>query len=111
MCNGDIFESYVEFLSTLKEVGPDAVADCFTLGDQFCGVELGDDGFEDFVADGREDSFIVVLTKILISLTSIKSTKAVRAYLVNLRQLLNLWSVQDSESQAHHLQVLATGGS
>ena len=34
-----------------------------------------------------------------------------RTYLVNLWQLLNFWSVQDSESQAHHLQVLATGRS
>jgi len=85
MCNGNIFECYVEFLGTLEKVRSDAVADCFTLVDQFCGVKLGYYGFEDFVDDGREDSFIVVLTKILISLTSIKSTKVVRAYLVNLR--------------------------
>jgi hypothetical protein len=30
-------------------------------------------------------------------------------YLVDLRQLLNLWSMQDPESQAHHLQVFAAG--
>jgi hypothetical protein len=40
-------------LGTLEEVGSDAVADCFTLGDQFCSIELGDDGLEDFVSDGR----------------------------------------------------------
>jgi hypothetical protein len=38
-------------LGTLQEVRTDTVADCFTLGDQFRSVELGDDGFEDFVAD------------------------------------------------------------
>jgi hypothetical protein len=68
MRNGDVFESYVELLGALEKVGSDAVADCFTLGDQFCGVELGDDGLEDFVANGRQDSFIVVLAKILVSL-------------------------------------------
>jgi hypothetical protein len=35
------------------------------LGDEFCGVELGDDGFEDFVADGGKDTLIVVETEIL----------------------------------------------
>jgi hypothetical protein len=30
------------------------------LGDQFGGVELGDDGFEDFVSDGGQDTFVVV---------------------------------------------------
>lgn len=71
MCNGDIFQGYIEFLGTLKQVGSDAVANCFTLGDQFCGVELGDDGFEDFVADGREDPFVVILAEVLVSLATI----------------------------------------
>src|SRR3954468_8721524 len=30
-------------------------------------------------------------------------------YLVDLRQLLNFWSVQDSQSQANHLQILTSG--
>jgi hypothetical protein len=30
------------------------------LGDKLRGVELGDNGFEDLVDNGREDSFIVV---------------------------------------------------
>lgn len=33
------------------------------MSDEFCGVKLGDDGFEDFVADGGEDTFVVVLTE------------------------------------------------
>jgi hypothetical protein len=52
MCDGDILESDVEFLGALQEVASDAVGDGFTLGDELGGVELGDDGFEDFVSDG-----------------------------------------------------------
>jgi len=35
------------------------------LGDEFGGVELGDDGFEDFVTDGGEDALVVVGAKVL----------------------------------------------
>jgi hypothetical protein len=52
-------------LSALKEIGADAVGDSFALRDEFGGVELGHDGFEDFVANGGENSFVVVLTEIL----------------------------------------------
>jgi len=38
------------------------------LGDEFGGIELGDYGFEDFIADRREDAFVVVLAEILKSL-------------------------------------------
>jgi hypothetical protein len=61
-------------LGTLEEVGSDAVADCFALCDQFCCIELGDDGLEDFVSDGREDSFVIILTEILVSLVAILNT-------------------------------------
>lgn len=44
MCDGYIFESDVEFLGTLEEIGADSVADCFSLSDEFCGIELGDNG-------------------------------------------------------------------
>ena len=57
---GDVFEGNVEFGSSFKEVGADPRGDGFSLGDEFCGVELGDDGFEDFVTDGGEDALIVV---------------------------------------------------
>jgi len=40
-----VFELDVEFLGALEEIGADAVRDGFTLGDEFGGVELGDDGF------------------------------------------------------------------
>lgn len=51
MRDGDVFEGDVEFLGATEEIGTDAVGDGFALGDEFGGVELGDDGFEDFVAD------------------------------------------------------------
>jgi hypothetical protein len=52
MCNGDILKGDVEFLCALEEIGTDAVADSFSLGDEFGGIELSYDGFEDFVTDG-----------------------------------------------------------
>jgi hypothetical protein len=57
-------------LGPLEEVGSNAVADCFTLGDEFCSIELGDNGLEDFVADGRQNSLVVILTKVLVSLAT-----------------------------------------
>lgn len=60
MRDGDVFEGDVEFLGAAEEIGADTVGDGFALGDEFGGVELGDDGFEDFVADGGEDAFVVV---------------------------------------------------
>lgn len=61
-----ILESDVEFLCTLEKIGADPVADCFTLGNELGGVELGDDGFEDFVANGGENTLVVILAKILV---------------------------------------------
>lgn len=71
MCDGDVFESNVELLGALEEVGTYSVDDCFTLCDEFCGIELGDDGFEDFVSDGWEDSLIIILTKVLFPISPI----------------------------------------
>lgn len=52
MGDGDVLEGDVELLGALEQVAADAVGDGFTLGDELGGVELGDDGFEDFVSDG-----------------------------------------------------------
>ena len=41
------------------------MGDGLTLGDEFGCIKLSDDGFEDFVTDGRKDTFIVVLAEIL----------------------------------------------
>ena len=60
--DGDIFQGDVELCGSLHEVCADAVGDGFTLGDQLGGIELGDDGLEDFVSDGGQDTLIVVDT-------------------------------------------------
>lgn len=65
MGDGNVLKSNVELLGTLEEVAADAVGDGLTLCDELCGVELGDDGFEDFVSDGWEDTLIVILSEIL----------------------------------------------
>lgn len=65
MCDGDVLEGNVELVGTAEQVGADAVGDGFSLCDELGGVELGDDGFEDFVADGGQDSFVVVETEVL----------------------------------------------
>lgn len=65
MCDRDIFKGDVEFLGAFEKVSSDAVADGFTLGDEFGGVELCYDCFEDFVANGWEDTLIVVLSETL----------------------------------------------
>ena len=65
MGDGDILEGDVELLRSSSQVGADALGDGFSLGDQFRSVELRDNGFEDFIANGGQDSFVVVLTKIL----------------------------------------------
>jgi hypothetical protein len=57
---GRFAEAGQRHLGAAEEVGADAVGDGFALGDEFGGVELGDDGLEDFVADGGEDAFVVV---------------------------------------------------
>jgi hypothetical protein len=60
--DGDVLQGDVELRGTLEEVCTDAVGDGFTLGDELCGVELGDDGLEDFVSDGGEDTLVVIGT-------------------------------------------------
>lgn len=106
--DGDVFEGDVELRGTLHEVRPDPVGDGFTLGDEFGGVELGDDGFEDFVADGGEDTFVVIGTVGLPRqpLSSFYIGFGKGGYLVDRRQLGNIRPVQNSQRQANHLQIL-----
>lgn len=65
MRDGHVLEGNVELGGSAGEVASDSVRDGFTLCDELCGVELGDDGLEDLVADGRQDSFIVIDAKVL----------------------------------------------
>jgi hypothetical protein len=66
VCDGDVFEGDVELVGALEEIGADTVRDSLTLGNELGGVELRDDGFEDFVTDGGEDSLIIVEAEVLV---------------------------------------------
>ena len=88
MCDADVFEGDVEFVGALEQVGTDAVGNGFTLGDEFCGVKLGDNGFEDFVADGGEDTLVVVETEVLSCYISFALRKAIPRYILQPRVLL-----------------------
>ena len=66
MGDADVLEGDVELAGALGQVGADALGDGLALGDELGGVELGDDGLEDLVADGGEDALIVVLAEVLL---------------------------------------------
>lgn len=70
MRDGHVLERDVEFGGAAGELASDALGDGLSLGDELGGVELRDDGLEDFVADGRQDSLIVVDTEVLRPLAS-----------------------------------------
>jgi hypothetical protein len=111
--DGAILEGDVELGGAAEEIGTDAVGDGFTLGDEFGGIELCDDGLEDFVSDRREDTLIVILAEVLeimSKLVRLDRRKRGEGYLVDLWKSLDFGTVQDSESQADHLQILGTGG-
>jgi len=99
VCDGDVLEGDVEFLGTLEEIGADSVADCFTLCDEFCGIELRYDGFEDFISDGGENTLVIVLAEILhlLSFWDNSDVLNIKTNLVNLGQSLDLWSMQHPE--------------
>ena len=64
--DGDVLERDVELGGAAEEVRADAGGDGLPLRDELGGVELGDDGFEDFIADGGEDALVVVETEVLV---------------------------------------------
>jgi hypothetical protein len=66
VCDGDVFEGDVELVGALEQIGADTVRDGLTLGNELGGVELRDDGFEDFVTDGGEDSLVIVEAEVLV---------------------------------------------
>lgn len=63
MGDGNVLESDVELLGALEKLGTDTVGNLFTLGDELGGIELRDDGFEDFVTDGGKDALVIVGTE------------------------------------------------
>ena len=70
MCDGDVLEGNVELARALEQVRADLVGDGLALGDELGGVELGDDGLEDLVTNGREDTLIVVEAEVLVAVST-----------------------------------------
>lgn len=118
MCDGDVFKGNVELFGALEEVSTDSSGDLFSLSNEFGSVELGDDGFEDFISNGGKDSFIVVGAEILwkgswklvkLGLWRGAGGESSKTYLINLWQSRNIRPVEHSECQAYHLQILTSG--
>lgn len=110
MCNGNILEGNVELVGALEQVGADLVGDSLTLGDELGGVELRNDGLEDFVTNGGQNTLVVVETEVLERVSAVKSIWTIETHLVDLRQLLDLWAVQHPQCEGDHLHVLGSGG-
>lgn len=114
VCDGNIFQSNVEFGSSAGELIADALGDSLTLCDELSSIELGDDGFKDFVTDGREDTLVVVDTEVLgqaLAYWRIVTESQVNimiSYLVNLWERLDNRTMQDTQCQANHLQILGS---
>ena len=114
MGDGDVLKSDVKLLGALEEIGADAVGDSLTLGDELGGVELGDNGLQDLVSDRWEDTLIVVLTKVLAKLLVMRASFCnvyLISYLIDSWELLDVWSGQDSQGQADHLEIFGPSGS
>lgn len=116
MGDGNVLESNVELLGALEEIGTDAVADGLTLGNKLGSIELGNDGFENFVTNGGKDTLIVILAEILMNLlvfcpahiAIIFMANNAVTYLIDLWQHLHIRSVQYPQCQADHLQILTS---
>ncbi|RWV88385.1 hypothetical protein GW17_00049525 [Ensete ventricosum] len=61
--DGHVIKHDVEVAGAADEGIADEGRDVRPLGEQLVGIELGDDGFKDLVADGREDLLVVLGAK------------------------------------------------
>lgn len=66
MGDGNVLERNVELGGALDKIGADALRDGLALGNKLGSIELGDNGLEDFVADGGEDTLVVILAEVLL---------------------------------------------
>lgn len=55
-----ILQSDVELRCPPQKVCSNPSGNRLPLGDEFGSIELGDNGFEDFIADRRKNTFIVI---------------------------------------------------
>jgi hypothetical protein len=75
--DGHVLERNVELGRALDQVRLYAVRYGLSLCDELCGVELGYDGLEDFVADRGQDSLVVVCAEVLHQVVSVWSDNIV----------------------------------
>jgi hypothetical protein len=64
----DVVEQDIEPCGADGQVFANESSDALSLGDELRGIELGDDGFEDFVDNGRKDTLVVVGAKSAVDL-------------------------------------------
>ena len=60
MRDGDVIQDDAELLRPLGQLLVNPGRDDLPVGDEFSGVELGNDGLQDLVGDGGEDTVVVV---------------------------------------------------
>lgn len=89
--NADILQQNVELLCPLHQICPDPRTDYFSLRNKLGGIELRNSGFEHFVSDTGQHSFIVIQSQVL----------------VDLGQHRNIRPGHHSQCQADHLHILA----
>jgi hypothetical protein len=63
--DGNVLEGNVELGGAACQVIADLLGDGLSLCNELGRIELGDDGLEDLVADGRQDPLIVVNAEVL----------------------------------------------
>eukprot|EP00128_Syssomonas_multiformis_P016046 Colp12_sorted_trinity150504_noHs@1748 len=90
--NGHIIKSNVELVGTTDQSITTALGDEVSLCDELTSIKLSHHGLEDFHTNGGEHTLIEVLTKLG----------------VNTCKLADAGAVEDTECNAHVLEILAT---
>jgi hypothetical protein len=108
--DGNVLEHDVELLGALEKLRADQVGDLLTLGDKLGGVEAGNDSLEDLVSDGGKNTLVIVLSQVLQGVSGVPEASAGAGYLVDLGEVLDVGTVEDTKGQRDHLQVLGSGG-
>ena len=72
-----------------------SLGDALSLCDQLTSIELGDDGFQDLVDDGRQDALVVVLSEGSVYLGEVRDIgsgqySAAYVHLVDVRSMCRL---------------------
>lgn len=70
MCDGNVFKCDVKFFGALEKVSANPGGYLFSLSNQLSGVKLCNDSLKYFVANGWQDTLIIVETKVLCRVIS-----------------------------------------